>query len=235
MLKRYSEEYAASYAALWAYGADTLRMGGTEGFYAAVSQTVAEGLDGRIPSRIVDVGCGVGRVVRDLATDMVGFEPASAMLNISKRLLQRGETIGVDLRSRGLPKVKIKGQRLTNVEFVSTEKQLLAICKPGSCDVVISSNVIDRVASVHAHVALLARLLAPRGCLVLATPCNWQTESNWDRFPSFNGLISYVERSCRVRAFKLITDLPYQEVLDGLGAVEAYRVGLYGGLRSGTL
>ena len=66
---KYEPEYAARYAALWAFGYQTLHSGLDEGLYRTVSSFVAEALaEAESPAPvIIDAGCGVGRVLADAA------------------------------------------------------------------------------------------------------------------------------------------------------------------------
>ncbi|MCP4663112.1 MAG: hypothetical protein GY856_47585, partial [bacterium] len=60
---KYEASYATRYAALWAFGYETLHSGLDEPLYRTVSSLAAEVLV-RLgePPVIVDAGCGVGRV-----------------------------------------------------------------------------------------------------------------------------------------------------------------------------
>ena len=64
---KYDPRYAARYAALWAYGYQTLHSGLDEPLYRSVSSLAAEALAAQQrenPPIIADCGCGVGKIGR---------------------------------------------------------------------------------------------------------------------------------------------------------------------------
>lgn len=97
---KYDPTYASRYAALWAYGCDTLHLGWDEPLYATVAALVARAL-GRLVRRaplIVDCGCGVGRVSGDCAeltphADVLGFDLALPMLDLARRITLGGADV----------------------------------------------------------------------------------------------------------------------------------------------
>jgi ubiquinone/menaquinone biosynthesis C-methylase UbiE len=102
------------------------------------------------PRRILDVGCGTGYALRQLAArlpeaqELTGVDPAPGMIRVARGL-------GTDPRLRFVP---------------GTAERLPAA--DGSVDLVISTTSFDHWADQQAGLAECARVLAPGGYLVLA-------------------------------------------------------------------
>ena len=201
-MKNYDRVYAGVYAALWAYGAETLGLNGTELVYRTVSRLASEAATKGFrnsPLTIVDLGCGVGRTVRDLAlafplAQVHGLDTSAAMVDIARSVVKGGETVVVDLDARGFPEVSLRTVDLSNAEFHVIEDmggyQLETL--QGMCDVVVSLNTIERVSDIQGYICNIVSLLTGGGALVLASSLNWQTEKSWQRFPTFSILQDHV-------------------------------------------
>lgn len=233
-MTRYRSDYARAYAALWAYGADTLQLTGTELVYQTVAEMAANA--GRTLSAdelmiLADLGCGVGRTVRDLAlkfprAKVVGFDTSAPMIEVARALLGGQATLVADLEPRGFSTLTLPSLNLENTSF-----QLIA---PGhdpqlrgyesSCSVVVSLNTIERAGDVSEHLRAAVALVKPGGAFVLASSMNWQTADDWREYPTFSALLNHAAIQGTLVTEQCVDDMPYFEVIDARGAGEYYKV-----------
>jgi SAM-dependent methyltransferase len=233
-MKMYDHAYAATYAALWAYGSDTLSLSGTEQVYQLVTRLAREAVgegQGKKPLTFVDLGCGVGRTVRDLAmafpnAAILGLDRSSAMVERARSMLNGGAPEVVDLSSRGFGCVKLQPVNLPNarLDVFESEHDATVVRLRGSCDVVVSLNTIERANDPDAYAACAISLLKAGGALVLASSLNWQSTTAWARFPSFPILRDHVARMGGMQVEAESEDIPYFETIDARGAGESFTV-----------
>lgn len=233
-MKSYDHAYAEVYAALWAYGADTLGLDGTELVYQTVASLASMAAPQRVRNRLLtfaDLGCGVGRTVRDLAVafpsaQVHGLDTSVAMVETARLVLKGQGTLFVDLDARGLPQARVCAVDLPNAVFhVIKDVGCDQIGRlRGACDVVVSLNTIERASDVQRYITTAISLLTNGGALVLASSLNWQTAADWHQFPTFTQLRDYVASMGRLRVEQTIADLPYFEVTDRQGSGEYYEV-----------
>lgn len=242
---KYDPTYASRYAALWAYGCETLHLGWDEPLYATVDALVARAL-GRLVRRaplIVDCGCGVGRVSADCAelaphADVLGFDLALPMLDLSRRITlgearhvgagtvvageREGDVGGVtlDLGAFGFGEVTISPRRLSNVFFACADVTRLPVAA-ARADVALSVNVIDRVPEPAAIFRECRRVLRDGGTLVFTNPLNWPTEELWKRYPTRDAVLALIEQA-GFRIDRWFDELPYKEIVDKRGSFEQF-------------
>lgn len=102
---------------------------------------------------ILDLGCGDGRIARELA----GLFPAATVL-------------GVDDNERSLAACRSRPHP-TNVDF--RRVRIDGLVDLGTFDLVICSEVYEHVSDPVALLQLLRRLLRPGGVLLFSTPSAW--------------------------------------------------------------
>src|SRR5436309_9437647 len=115
---KYDPGYAARYAALWAFGCETLHSGLDEPLYRSVSSLAAEALAAQergTPKTIVDCGCGVGRVAADCAAlapegVVLAFDGSLAMLELAEKILHGRQQVDVDLSAYGFGTLSIRAR-----------------------------------------------------------------------------------------------------------------------------
>jgi len=226
---KYQPGYASRYAALWAFGYQTLHSGLDEGLYRTVSSFVAESLATCATERplIVDAGCGVGRVTGDCArlaprAHVLALDASPPMLDFARRVVLGSEPIEVELPSYGFPKLTISAYGLEGPIFARANVERLPLAD-ASADVVLSVNIIDRLprgpelAFRECH-----RVLKPGGTLIFTDPLNWTEPWLWERYPGSNEVLALMtETGFTIQAS--FDQLPYREILDGRGSHEEFR------------
>lgn len=226
---KYEPEYASRYAALWAFGYQTLHKGLDEGLYRTVSSFVAEAL-ARQPDRealIVDAGCGVGRVLADCAAlapngVVLAFDASPAMLAFARRVVVSNEIIEVSLPTFGFPPLRIRGAAAGNVFLGRADVEDLPLIN-GCADLALSVNIVDRlphgpeIAFRECH-----RVLRPGGTLVFTDPFNWIEPWLWEKYPDANAVLALLE-SIGFTVETWFDDLFYREILDARGSYEEFK------------
>lgn len=128
---------------------------------------------------ILDAGCAVGRSTFELAERherlVLGVDLSFSMLQVAARALRAGE-VRYPRRRVGL----VHDQRSFPVRFRRAELVDFWVCdaqnppfRDGAFSMVTSLNLLDCLPSPHEHLVSLARILAPGGRAVLATPYDW--------------------------------------------------------------
>jgi SAM-dependent methyltransferase len=235
MTMYYSSQYASDYACLWSYGKELLGLNGTELLYKAVSDNALkslmglEELDGAL---VVDIGCGTGRNIRDLAREMastrfIGVDASPEMLSVARSILLGSEDVSFSPTQRGFPKISMKSNDFRNVELLTPGEFIsnFSLSKQ-QADICISVNSIERVVDVDDYIRLISTSLRTSGRLIIASSLNWDREEYWSMFPSFSSLLEYL---CKNDQFKIVTGeekIQYFEQTDIRGAGEYYIVSL---------
>lgn len=229
---KYDPHYAARYAALWAFGYQTLHSGLDESLYRSVSSLAAEALSSRPrsepPPVLVDCGCGVGRVAADcaaLASDgvVLAVDGSPAMLELAESIVhgRRGETVEMDLSVDGFGRLAIQTRTRDNVHFLRADVEDLPVAD-GCADLALSVNIIDRLP--HGPERALAdchRILRPGGCLLFTDPLNWTEPALWEKYGDGREVLRFIEGL----GFEVDTwfdDLGYREILDGRRSFEEF-------------
>jgi len=133
---------------------------------------------GRV-GRAVELGCGPGRAVYELAATadvVVGVDAQLAALRRARRLLD-GESIDYGRRivGRHYETVRVAAPaRVDNVTLVCADA-LDPPLIPQSYDRVVALNLLDAVVSPPQLLAVVDGLCAPGGEVILASPYAWQS------------------------------------------------------------
>jgi SAM-dependent methyltransferase len=228
-LGKYGSAYAARYAALWAFGYQTLNLGLDEPLYRTVSSLAAEALAARPPGDppiIADCGCGVGRVAADCsrlapAGMVLGFDGSPAMLELAARIVGGTGSTECDLGAGGFGVLSIPGRGRRNVQLLRGDVERLPLAGR-SVDLALSINIIDRLP--HGPERALAecrRILRPGGRLLFTDPLDFTSAALWRKYgqqEAVRGLFAKL-------GFEVETwfdRLPYREILDGRGSFEEF-------------
>ncbi len=235
---KYDPAYAARYAALWAYGFETLNSGLDESLYRTVSSLVAESLAARaaahaasdaaasVPPIIVDAGCGVGRTTADVARLapagwVLGLDGSPAMLELAARIVLGSGKVAVPLPEDGFGDLSITGRRTANAVLARADVEHLPLAD-AVADVVLSVNIVDRLPQgPEAAFREGLRVLRPGGHLVFTDPLNWTRPRLWRRFPDAESVIELLDDlGFTIECW--FDRLPYREIIDARGSFEEF-------------
>lgn len=226
---KYDNEYAARYAALWAFGYATLHCGLDESLYRSVSSLIAESLAEQADARpfIVDAGCGIGRTTGDCArlapgAAILALDASPSMLALARRIVNGHEPVPVELPTYGFGALSIPAYGAQTPIFARGDVEDLPLID-GCADLVLSINIVDRlphgpdVALRECH-----RILRSGGRLIFTDPFNWTEPELWRRYPDAASLLRLLEEI----GFRIETwfdDLLYRELLDSRRSTEEFR------------
>jgi len=129
--------------------------------------------------RAVELGCGVGRALAELARgahEVIGVDARLAALRRARRILD-GEIVAYDRRVVG------RHYARAHLAAAPAAAAIALVCGdamdpplvPGSFDRVAALNVLDAVPSPPQIVAVADGLCAPGGEVIFASPYAWQT------------------------------------------------------------
>lgn len=225
---KYDEEYSARYAFLWAYGYESRNSGLVESLYRSVSALVAEALAAAptVNPLFVDCGCGTGRSTSDAARLAPGgrffaVDASSWKLKLASKILSGSEPLQQALPQYGFPNpLTIRGRGLSDVTLAQADATALPL-ESGVANLVLSVNLLDRVASPRNVLREARRVLRGGGTLVLTTPMNWRTEKEWSKYPDAAALLALLQ-DCGYRVETWFDQLQYRETLDARGSVEEF-------------
>jgi SAM-dependent methyltransferase len=134
----------------------------------------------RAQSRGLDLGCAVGRFTFELgrvADHVLGLDNSKSFIQAARRMVQRHKLIarvqesGAQLSSHSL--VLPRALQRCKVEFQVGDAQDLTTFPDAAFQVVSAINLICRVPRPRQCLGQLARLLAPGGQLLIASPFSW--------------------------------------------------------------
>lgn len=198
--------FALRYAGLWSFSYATVmnpKLGGqgwlvgrgeSETFYRTVASIAVQELRGRVPSMIWDIGCGVGRVVHDLAgiyptATVVGLDRSPAMLEVATRVLTEKGDFTIDLSDVGFGMVSMRRSLVPlreNTLLVQAGVETLALRPDNSwygADLVLLINVLDRTPDPERLLRVAMSSVAPGGLILVAVSGSWLTSVLWRRYP----------------------------------------------------
>jgi SAM-dependent methyltransferase len=225
---KYDSAYAERYAALWAFGCETLHSGLDEGLYRTISSFLAEALvaAGRPEPVIVDAGCGVGRVASDAARlagrgIVLALDASPAMLEFAGRIVA-GESMDIVIPKDGFSSLRIARPPSPNVVLSRADVEDFPLVD-GCADIVLSVNIVDRLPhGPEAAFRECHRILRGGGTLIFTDPFNWIEPWLWQKYPDAAGVLRLLKHS----GFAIETwfdDLLYREIADGRGSFNEFK------------
>ncbi len=138
-------------------------------------------------TNILDIGCGVGRWIGDLAmrypqAESWGIDYSYQMLKQANLYWKSSTQVSLDLSSKGFPELIIlDGQQLSNLNLGLAKANNLPFDNK-SQDLVVSSFLLDRLDDPLAGLKEMHRVLRPNGTIIVATPLNYTRAELWDTF-----------------------------------------------------
>lgn len=140
---------------------------------------------------IVEVGCGVGRWIAELASRFPrsscwGIDYSYQMLRQANDFWVLGRDLEMDLSQKGFPDpINAQSSTMKNLHFGLAKASELPF-DDNSQDLVINSFVFDRLADPIKSIHEFLRILKGSGKLIMVTPLNFNHANSWDRlYPSF--------------------------------------------------
>jgi SAM-dependent methyltransferase len=205
-----------------AYGHRVFHEGASEGLYRTMSSWILAAQ----AETVLDVGCGVGRVLYDCAPALravrfCGVDLAYQNCRRSWAILRGGQPVPLDTWAhRGRPgAVLSETRRLSNV-WIAQANALALPFAPMSFTAVSAALLLCQVPDPRLALGEMVRVLSPGGRLFLATPMGFRAEDQW-REP--------LDLQAALAGFGLEIDewfdgLLYREVLDARGNAHEWRV-----------
>ena len=154
-------------------------------------QTVKDYIESNWPSsdpeNILEIGCGVGRMIGDIAAQFPdsncwGIDYSYQMLKCAHEMWIDGEEIVLDLSRSGFEdSVTLEGNMISNLNFGLAKCEALPFAD-ASQDLVISSFLLDRLSDPLNGLKEMKRVLRKDGKIVIVTPLNFNTRKNWNQF-----------------------------------------------------
>lgn len=147
---------------------------------------VMERLPAMSSGNALEIGCGVGRFIGEIARarpgwSCLGLDYSYQLLRQADRYWCGEDPIEIDGRDRGFSSTRLQGFQLPNIQFALAHTAELPI-HPASVDWAIAAFVFDRLPDPAAALAELARVLKPDGQLLLTLPYNFQRAEHWRQF-----------------------------------------------------
>ncbi len=139
------------------------------------------------PKTILELGCGVGRWIGDLAqrypnADCWGGDYSYQMLKQAYEFWVAGQEISIDLRDKGfLQVIKKRGLQSSNLQFGLAKAVDLPFAD-GTQDLIISSFLLERLDDLNAGLGEMHRVLNTNGRLILVTPLNFNQAEHWKQY-----------------------------------------------------
>lgn len=248
-------DYALRYAGLWAFPYTTLinrelaahgwlvGRGETDSFYRSVTSIAIQALGGRTPEIIWDIGCGVGRVVHDLAgiyptSAVVGLDNSAAMLSVAARILGSVGDFDIDLSDVGFGTARIRRSIVPcreNTLLVQADAESISVRPHGTksgADLVLLVNVLDRTLDPDLLLRTAMSAVASNGLIVVAISGSWLTSGLWRRYPD---ALRFCLKSLSDAGFDVIIaveNLLLRELANSRGATDDYPISVIAASRS---
>ncbi|PSR13417.1 MAG: hypothetical protein DA408_19670 [Bacteroidetes bacterium] len=145
---------------------------------------------------LVDVGCGLGRLLAEIAThrpgwSLLGMDYSYNLLRTAHELWQQGATVNIDYRDRGFPLLSFQGKALPQLQLGLARANHLPLAD-GGVDTVVSTFLLDRLDHPAAALQEWQRILRPGGRLYLVSPLNWQNAENWTAFAEPGAVVEHL-------------------------------------------
>jgi ubiquinone/menaquinone biosynthesis C-methylase UbiE len=225
--------YAELYTGIWGFGYYFSGRGESESVYRTVNELIfSTPLKDEEQLRILDIGCGVGRITCDVARHyqnalVVGVELSKRMIEQAYRLLVGDPSkrmIEVSLEKEGLGVVSAPSFGLTNI-FLAQGSALTLPFASNQFDLVTSTNLIDRVSEPEKMISEAVRVLKPGGYFILVDPFNWLQPQLWNRARTMDQFKALLTQN-KLEIDQAFDGLAYKELLDVRGGHLNWSVGV---------
>ena len=182
-----------------AYASQLLNIGGSESLYATINYLVLKYLDKNKAYNFLDLACGVGRTIYDLAelfpkSLFVGLDYSYLMMQRSKQILLSDTPLEIDLSPMGFGKVVLPAKNYNNVVLTQGDVYDLPF-KKEVFDCVCNTYLIDRVPAPEEAIRKSIEVLKPGGLFVFTDPLNFNTEEHWNKNLTAEKIVEIVRES----------------------------------------
>lgn len=148
--------------------------------------------------KIADLGCGVGRLIGELAIrfpqgDCWGIDYSYQMLQQAHRFWLSKQTLHLDRSERGFPIIQVKGHELKNLQFGLAKAEDLPF-ENNSLDLICSSFLLDRLENPSKGLEEMHRVLKLDGKVILISPLNFQKKVHWEKFYPIDHLLNELSK-----------------------------------------
>ena len=210
-------------------------IGQSEGLYRcmseiALSTALQNGLNEKQEFRVLDMACGVGRRVADLATNLpnafvVGLDYSEQMIRYATDILLGEGIFQMDFRRYGFGIPNMSRFALSNVFLAQADARRLPLRTleedPDSgFDLVFNSMLIDRI-QTHSGIEECLRqsvsILKMHGTLIFACPFNWINAKSWDAYGRSRTCMLSLLESLGLSIEIAFDGLVYRELMDPHG------------------
>ena len=135
---------------------------------------------------ILEIGCGVGRMIGDIATNNPdvqcwGIDYSYQMLKQAKEVWIDGNDVQCNPLNFGfVESIKVDSKSLTNLSLGLARGEALPFSDM-SQDLIISSFLIDRLSDPIQCLSEMKRVLRPNGKIIIVTPFNFINATQWEQ------------------------------------------------------
>lgn len=152
-------------------------VGGGEVFYQTVTSLIRPFV--KASSVCVDVGCGAGRMVGELARlgarTVRGIDASALMVQIASAIIGGDGTLDIELSGPGKLVASVPGWGVRHAEFVQGTAEALPMAD-NAVDVLTCTNVLHRLATPRQALREMARVLRPGGVALISNSYDWSEE-----------------------------------------------------------
>ncbi len=155
--------------------------------WKAIQNYIQDHWPRQIPNDILEIGCGVGRLIGDIAlqhpdANCWGIDYSYQMLKRAKEAWVDGKTISLDGSKYGFENnIPIGGRSISNLNFGLSQCESLPF-DDHSQDIIFSSFLLDRLEDPLQGLKEMKRVLRLDGIVIIITPLNFQISNNWQKF-----------------------------------------------------
>ena len=165
--------------------------------FQAVLDFVLENVQIKKTDKLVELGCGVGRLIGELAkrfpqVDCWGIDYSYQMLQQTRRYWINQQDLYLDRTERGFPIVQNKGFSLENLQLGLAKAEALPF-GDNSLDLVCHSFLLDRLENPIQALEEQFRILKKGGRLIFISPLNFQKKQHWEALYPVDKLLKEIE------------------------------------------
>jgi len=179
--------------------------------------------------RIVDVACGVGRCLVDVAdcfpnASLMGFDYSKQMVKVAKEAICGEGQMRVNLTSYGFGRPYLNRMNKSNIFLAQADARKIPVRRAvdeKGIDIVINSMLVDRLydsKGVEDCLDESVAILKKHGTLIFASPFNWVSRETWKKYKNHRSMVlEYLIKKHQLVVEEAFDGLVYRENLDPHG------------------